>query len=127
MGVQGDPRRAIREIRRRHLNGLSAMSLRLERQFREDVTTKVATPIVSNGEISGFDGSSSRGEFPYAETFQGADNILSGVDRDRMIARVGVRGEDGIGPRDPTHSRAGGLHLIDLADNTVFGLSLIHI
>lgn len=56
---------------------------------------------------------SSPGEFPDRETGQGHDNIAWELRSDKKAAAFGVKGAArGEGPRKPTHSIAGGMHLI---------------
>lgn len=100
----------------------------LERIYREEVLRVQETPTENPDGTISFDGPHSQpGEFPHTETGQGARNIVSGVDEQLGLGRVGVLGtETGFGPFEPTHTQKGGLHLIWLEQ--LFGrLGLEHL
>lgn len=106
-------------VRRKTIAGLRAAVAEAARIYKERVTDTIEEPILGpRGGISFAGPSSQIGEFPHAETQQGAENIDHGVDVENLVGRFGVRGEDGgIGPFAPTHDIAGGLHLFFLSEN----------
>lgn len=115
-------------LRRKLAVGIGEGADFVETKFEENISQNQVYPVGTDKGCK--DGERScPGEYPWIETGQGRQNVLSSVSLKDLEARVGVTDEEtGTGPIPPTHRVPGGMHLFFLKtaqqrkwiDDTVF-------
>lgn len=114
----------MREFQARQLGGIGFLVARGAEKYREEVTEVIHPESPAGNPTQPYFAPphSFPGEFPDAETLQGAENIDSEIFPETNSGAFGVRGEaTGTGPKPPTHSVPGGAHLIYLMDSGRLG------